>query len=437
MRALQRPPAADEGFSLIEVVMAMTVLAVLAAAVSTTLIGGMGVSKQARERVAAANLAAREIEIVRNKFASSDSEAMAVASAGTVVNGNPLGAPGPSYVDGTAYTVTRDVQWLPMGTGASACDGGALVNHPSLRVSVRVSWPDMRFVKPVRSDTLLTPTKGSLANTTLSFVAVKVQNARGGPSDGVPVAATGPGGTYNQITDASGCAVFQVGTAGTYTISMDTPGWVDQTGVQKPTKSSVVSAGQLARQEMTYDQAASLTINLVTDAGFAIPRTPYPSVNWVQPNVPTSSARRTVLMSSTSTTVTGLWPSLSGYASWPGGCNDSDPAGPPTMGSQGAPTVLAPGGSGSVDARLAPMVVDVKDDAGAAAPDVQVIATSADCPGGTADLVLDLGRSDASGRLMTSLPFGRWVLSAKPGGKDATLAVQPAATGTTTVTLAP
>ena len=39
-----------------------------------TLLNGLKVSKQARERVAAANLAAREIEIVRNRFATSGSE---------------------------------------------------------------------------------------------------------------------------------------------------------------------------------------------------------------------------------------------------------------------------------------------------------------------------------------------------------------------------
>ena len=61
-----------------------------------------------------------------------------------MTNGNPLGAPGASWVDGTPYTVQRDVQWLPTGTGVSACDGGALVNSPSLQVFVTVTWPNMR-----------------------------------------------------------------------------------------------------------------------------------------------------------------------------------------------------------------------------------------------------------------------------------------------------
>ena len=91
----------------------------------------------------------------------------------------PLAGTGPSVVDGTPYTVVREVQWLPVGNGASACDGGSLVDFPSLRVQVRVTWPDMGSAKPVRSDTLLTPSKDTLGNTVLSFVAVKVKNAAG------------------------------------------------------------------------------------------------------------------------------------------------------------------------------------------------------------------------------------------------------------------
>ena len=56
----------DEGFSLIEVVVAMVVLAITAMAVLTVLLNGVSVSKAARQRVAASNLASREIEIVRN-----------------------------------------------------------------------------------------------------------------------------------------------------------------------------------------------------------------------------------------------------------------------------------------------------------------------------------------------------------------------------------
>ena len=268
-RQMQRD---DSGFSLIEVVVAMVVLLVFAGALSVTLLDGLSVSKVSRQRVAASNLAARELEIVRNKFSSSDAGALAVAAASSVTNGNPLGAPGASVVDGVPYTVQRDVQWLPTGTGVSACDGGALVNSPSLQVFVTVTWPNMRNAKPVRAETVMTPLKGQTDDLTVAFIAVKVQNADGTPAESVTATATGPGGTFVHTTDASGCAVFQVGTAGTYNVTLNMAGWVDQTGTQLSVKTPIVAAaGTLVTKTMTYDSAASMNVTLATDVGYAPP----------------------------------------------------------------------------------------------------------------------------------------------------------------------
>src|SRR3954454_21211705 len=69
LRALRRD---DSGLSLMEMVVAFGVLTVFAVALGITLVNGLDVSKASRERVAAANLASREIEIARNKFGTSD-----------------------------------------------------------------------------------------------------------------------------------------------------------------------------------------------------------------------------------------------------------------------------------------------------------------------------------------------------------------------------
>ncbi len=320
----------SDGFSLIEVVIAMAVLAITALAVLTVLVNGMGVSKSARQRVAASNLASREIEIVRNQFNTSSSDALAGRrTRGTQTNANPIAGPGPSVVDGVPYTVVREVQWLPVGNGASACDGGSLVNFPSLRVQVRVTWPNMGSAKPVRSDTLLTPSKDTLGNTVLSFVAVKVKNAAGLASVGVPVAASGPGGSFSQTTDTSGCAVFQVGSAGTYVVTLNTPGLgrpdrrpavhQELRGVRRPAR----PPGDDLRPGR---HAARSTCARRPDTRCP---SPLPAVNYVKPNVPVASSRVIVASSTTSTTVTGLWPDPGGYSAFSGSCKDSDPAGAP------------------------------------------------------------------------------------------------------------
>jgi type II secretory pathway pseudopilin PulG len=421
----------EAGFSLVEIVVALTVLMVLATAVSITLLDGLQISKLGRQRVAASNLAAREAEIVRNKFSSSDADALSVASAGAVNNANPLSGSGPSIVDGTAYTVHRDVQWMPTGNGVSACDGGGLVNHPSLRLTVTVTWPGMGSAKPVRVETLLTPPKGTLGSTSIAFVAAKVQNAAGLAASGVTIQATGPGGSFTHTTDDSGCAVFQVGAAGTYVVVMEMSGWVDQAGVERSTKTAVVSAGQLARLSLTYDRAARMDISLTAETGYPIPA-PLPAVNYLRPNVPTSSARQVYASSSTTTRVSGLWPQKDGYAAWAGGCTDSDPAGVPTSGSRGAPVVIEPGDTGAVDARLAPVDLTVATSSGAAVAAATVTATSLDCPTGTADRHLTLGTTDGTGHLKVSLPYGRWQLETTYLSNVVTTPLTPTATGITT-----
>ncbi len=435
------------GFSLIEVVVSMVVLMLFAGALIVTLTNGLSVSKASRQRVAAANLAARELEIVRNTFSSSDAKALAVAATSSVTNGNPLTVPGDSVVDGVPYTVRRDVQWLPTGTGVSACDGGSLVNSPSLKVSVTVIWPNMRTARPVRAETVMTPLKGTLDNLSTAFIAAKVQNAAGGASAGVTAKATGPGGTFTHTTDASGCAVFQVGTAGSYSVTLDMSGWVDQTGTQVSVKTPiVVAAGTLVKVPMTYDLFASMDVTLATDSGYVLP-TPLPAVSYLKPNPPLATVRVIATSVSTTTRVASLWPTTDGYAAWPGGCADSDPAGVPTGGTRGAPVVVSPGGVGVATARLAPIDLTVLTSVATGSvkiPGVVVTATSvATSPAcSTYDKSLTLGTTGIgvdAGKLKTSLPYGKWVLNttyqiAPPGPGSASAApdpVTPSAAGVT------
>jgi prepilin-type N-terminal cleavage/methylation domain-containing protein len=441
----------DSGFSLIEVVVAMVVLLVFAGALSVTLLDGLSVSKVSRQRVAASNLAARELEIVRNTFSSGDAGALAIAGTSSVTNGNPLGAPGVSFVDGTGYTIQRDVQWLPTGTGVSACDGGALVNSPSLQVFVTVTWPNMRTARPVRAETVMTPLKGQMDTLSTAFIAMKVQNADGTAAESVTATAVGPGGTFVHTTDASGCAVFQVGTAGTYNVTLNMGGWVDQTGTQLSVKTPiVVAAGTMATKTMTYDLAAAMNVTLATDLGYALPST-LPAINYIKLDALASAVRQTVNTASTTTLVSSLWPKTDGYAAWPGGCPDSDPATAPTSGgSRGAPLIIPAGGLGAVTAHLAAIDLTVQTSVVTGSkplPNVVVTATNASTGASACsspDKTLTLGTTNAAGKLKTSLPYGNWTLNTNwnlnlvtPGpGVSAAIAdpVTPLGAGVTTET---
>ena len=184
---------ADQGFSLIELVVAMVLLGTMAVAVIGVIMNSQTQGVTNRSRIAAANLAAREIDLVREEFARTDAGPLSLAAAGYVLNPHPLagGTAGqPLVVDGRKYTVVRTAQWNIGGTGASACEGGALVAYPTLGVTVSVTWPNMGSVKPVVSNASLAPDKDTGIPTTDSFIAAKVLDKDANPLVGVPVSAT-------------------------------------------------------------------------------------------------------------------------------------------------------------------------------------------------------------------------------------------------------
>ena len=307
--------------SLIEVVVAVVILAMMSTAVLGVILKTQSAGVSNRSRIAAANLAAREIDLVRDEFGRSTPGPAGIAAAGTQTNPHPLDGQTlgqPLVVDGTGYVVVRSVAWNVTGTGTSACNGGSLVVYPTLGVAVSVTWPNMGSVAPVAARATLAPAKGDGVPGTDSFVAVKVVDSAAAPSVGRTVAVTGSGVTTTGTTDASGCAVVEVSPAtglGTvYSAQVTDSGYVDISGTTGPTK----SVGQLAQGRLNnalnfaYDRAATLRLHLVDSSG-----TPVDDATVVGSQVtlvPSESGATEppVMVTGAITTVTGLWPSKYG-----------------------------------------------------------------------------------------------------------------------------
>jgi type II secretory pathway pseudopilin PulG len=422
----------DAGFTLAETMVAALVLALFSAAVGGVILNTLKVGQLNRERVAASSLAAREMEIVRDRFqridrtaGNSNPYAKQIVDAGLVTDPNPLTGT-TNVLDGVAYTVKRSAFWEPKGTGVSACDGGAAVNYPSVHVYVTVTWPNMGSVRPVTTDSVLTPNK-SLLNTAYSFVAVKVLTFAGQANPGRTVTATGPAGTLSEVTDSSGCAVFGLSSAGDYTFGLQEPGYVDFAGNSAPAKPATVSAGTFQQVQFTYDRAGEIDVTLSTDAGYALPTT-LPDIGLGNQSLPAPGTLVYAAAGSV-TALANLGPYQNGYTVWGGGCTDANPAGSPTSG-QLTPIVLGPGARVSATAMLAPVDVDAPTFPGAT-----VYATKtgdATCPAGQD--VLTLGVTDAAGALATSLPYGTWILTTSAGGTSA--AFRPTQAGPSRITVA-
>ena len=250
---------------MIELIVSMSILALVAAAFAYGLELALAVTHEDRARVQASNLAARELEIVRNEFGSSKTAPTTLAAISQVTNPHPLpgGTAGQTLdLDGTKFTVVRTVEWLPAGTGTSPCDGGSAVTYPSLGVNVRVSWQRNGNTRDVESNTVLTPPKGTLA-TIQGFIAAKVLGADGTGVSGLPVDITGPGGAQTRVTAGDGCAVFALSTVGNYTVTLDEPGYVSFDGQPTTSKPATVAAGSIQVVPFSYDAAATLNLEYV------------------------------------------------------------------------------------------------------------------------------------------------------------------------------
>jgi hypothetical protein len=276
-----------------------------------------------RNRVAASNLAAREIDMVRGEFYRSSEAPLELANAGTTTNRRPLegGTVGqPLVVDGTPYTVRTSTQWNVTGAGASACDGGSLVTYPTLGVTVAVSWPNMGTIQPVVTSATMAPEKGDgVVTSTASFVAVRVTDAGGRPNPGRGVTVTGGGSTVSGTTDTQGCAVVQVqpaqsGTA--YSARISDSGYVDISGTSNPSRSAgTITRGKLVNNvRFQVDRAGTANIRLVTDGGALLDdetaRTT--TITLVASEGAGNSTQRSMQASGPITQITGLWPTAYG-----------------------------------------------------------------------------------------------------------------------------
>ncbi|AEI12316.1 hypothetical protein Celgi_1809 [Cellulomonas gilvus ATCC 13127] len=345
--ASRRRAHADEGFSMVELTVAMLVLGVLSMAIIGLVLQTQSMSESNRSRIAAANLAARELDIVREEFTRNSGAPIAVADQGVVVNPHQLTgqtAGQPLRVDGTAYTVRRTSAWNITGNGVSACEGGAMVKYPTLRVQVEVTWKDMGAVAPVTTVAALAPKKDDKVAGTTGYVAVKVTDALGQPNPGRRVVVFSATESRSGLTDSSGCAVVQVnpGASGTmYSARMSDAGLVDITGDPEPEKVvGLVERGKLNNNaSFAYDRAMSLRIHFVDTAGDLVADSvmdgqPY---TVVASEYAGASGGRMLVADGAVVTLTGLWPTQ--YGAYfgtlppPGGYDTVAPGGP------GVPTI--------------------------------------------------------------------------------------------------
>lgn len=303
----------ESGLSLIEVVVAMMIFTIISTGLLYTMLNLLSVTRDSRARQVATNLAAQEIDLVRDA-----NDIFKVGDRPTTVK-----------LNGDTFKILRSSSWVVNGASTTACGTGSTSATGTLRfkqVHVQVTWGGMREgALPVVSDTLINP-NDRLSDPELSTILVSVQNDTGIGLAGASITATSTTGSnvYTTTTDSQGCGFFLKVTPGSYNVVLTHSSglYVDQKGVSAPSQLVEAVAGAAGSAPFIYDKAATFKVTYAPTSSAALPT-----------NLPTTllSTRNPVTYTATSTTnprTLSVFPSTDGYtpvAGIPAQCPASDP----------------------------------------------------------------------------------------------------------------
>lgn len=388
--------AGDEGFSMAEVLAAMLIFALLSVGLLHTLLSIMTVSRDARARQVATNLASAQVDRAREKTNLFDL----------------LNETHTETVDDIDYTVSMTSQWVSDPSVTLNCGaGGGVLRYK--RINVEVTWPNMRAsTKPVRADTLINPDT-RINDATKGTILVSVLNGEGAGSAGVSVSATpisGGAGVPSVTTDAEGCAYLLQVEPGNYRIKVARTGYVDVDQQADPAVDVTVTAGNSVAASFQYDLAADFTAHLASNAASAVAVPKDMDVSFV------STYGTSVMSGPTGQDRTfALHPFASGYSAFAGTCAAADPQLWPArtdgtneyVGERPAALAVAPGGSATIDV---PMGI-VQLSAAESGKYLRAVAESdpaGEHPGCTT--TVELHFDPVWGVPTIALPYGSWSL---------------------------
>jgi len=382
----------ERGMTLIELMVATLVFAVISASTMIALGGALNLNRNDRNRSIGANLAAARMDELR----SMQFEDITIGQVEQT-----------KAVDLVSYKVTTDTEWSTIDANKNSCDAPSSGQPRILRATVTVDWVNMAGVKPVQSQTTLAPPIGTYDPAT-GHISVKVVDRFGVGSGGNPVTVSRSGFTETITTTEEGCAFFAQLNAGTYTVALNRTGYVDGQGVASPSRPMTVNVGFATPVTFLYDQAAVLNLTFTGEAGYAVPT----GIEKMISNTGLQPAG-TALYSGGQ-----LFPYPDGFQAWGGSCTDADPAG--EIASLGTPYypsgvrdpahLVEPGLTTTGDIILKSVDVKVVNGIGVPVPNVALTArhvtNDLGCPVGKT-LTLP-GVTNAAGELKVALPYGKW-----------------------------
>lgn len=291
----------DDGFTLIEVIVAMVVFAIVATGFIYVATSALVSTRDTRARVVAANLASQRIDFVRSQ------NALDVRNVTDTVT-----------LNGDTFHVKTSWAWATAGGGSATCESGPTAGGAFTykKVTVKVTWDNMPSPdQAVYSDTSMVP-KTKINDVTRGTVLVGVIDAAGVGVSGVTVTLTPASGVAPVTTDSDGCAYLLKVPEGSYTVGIAKTGYVNDQHLAAPTATVPVTKGGSSRVSFAYDRAATFT---ATYAG----GTASLPTNLTTTLLSTYGNRQVTATSNANPKTFGLYPVPSGYSIVAGGFSDN------------------------------------------------------------------------------------------------------------------
>lgn len=235
----------DAGFTLVEVIVAMVVFAIIVTGFLYVLTSSLTMSRDTRARVVAANLASQQIDLVR--------------SAATVFD--VVDSTRTTTLNGDTFTIDVTSSWATSSGATATCEAGVATGSLAYKqVTVEVTWGGMPDGAAVFADTSLTP-RTKINDPTRGTVLIGVIDSAGVGVSGATVSLSPANGVASVSTDSDGCAYLLKVPADTYTVTVSKSGYISDQQLTAPTATVPVTAGSTSRASFGYDRATTFTAN--------------------------------------------------------------------------------------------------------------------------------------------------------------------------------
>ncbi len=394
---------------MVEVLVALMIFAIIAVGAAFSLTSVLTMTKDARSREIATNLAAQDIDLARS---ISDVSTLGNATKDFTVNG-------------TVYHLVRKTSWVLSGNSTGCGTGGGTLQYKQSNVSV--TWDGMNpATPPVVANTVISPAS-RINDPTLGTLIVSVLSAAGTGNSGITVTATPTavaGNTARALTvvpgptDADGCSYILKVTPGSYDVTVSRTNYVsDSEDLGSQTKTTGVAAGSSASIGFQFDLAGNFSTSYATNYTASTPLLPT--------NLDTTyiNTFKTWVTTAPTSNPAQLHPYTVGYqviagryiatSAGPSSCLSVDPAAWTTVAADGAtgqrqPAVTAaPGGTASVGVNMGVVSLSGVSSGSYVTAVSQASAPGTDDPGCAQTMTY---RFPKVGGSVLALPFGSWQL---------------------------